>query len=1176
MGKKNKTSIILILLLSIVLSGVNSGFSINIKSKGAEEIANSINKFSDVLPASINIISNKISKLLLFASDSLSDPINFNYRNAIGELFSVLDEANWKIDQNIKEIGYQKDETIEQLKELIDILKESLVDHHGQTLDLLDKRFERGISNALKKLEALKDSSNGVLKEIGEGAHNFLNGLDYYIKVFSFVPFLVLVFLLNDFKKYFGCFMIGSSVFIYGVCLWFYSNGNIYLLFIISLLPTLGYSFYKSFPRVFSKKKITFMVLAIAILAGYANVYHPTFIYKVQNFIDVVTGEKESIQSVVCPIPAFHFIDLDANDNIFVTDIGNRVFKNLQAPLFIHSEIGEFNTFKSSRMTTYKMLMLKDEILDSCEVDSFTIRNNGSECEYGSKTCTKGVWVMAIKISDIDLNKLAPDVRKSVLEKDPKGTILFVDSEGTGDSASGTEKNFLNQIQIAVNSISSSTAFVLQSKVTDSTINELGLLAAFYKSVSNYNDAYDHCNDEKLSKSVSYTAPLLNIIVADGKSLRYELGVGNYRSDQETINLDNSKSFKDFLNYKGSNKNLIHSIQEIVDLWGSKIKSTVVLGASAKETEIFDNLMENNIPKNWEKDNEAATLYSYKYHTLPRIFSTLLSKKVSGREANGQDILDIIDVTKKLLNGIPPNLFNSLNAQSFSGLICETITNITNSWTNLAHSSIRVKFPIESTGGKCFESSNPIQRCSESSFNNEWEKEVKSLNIAICIVSHSASDKSAKDQCIKNVFSTIVEPSRKQSFKENQETCKFKWMTTDWSGCHGACPLSRNRQVYCALEKLPYRRRDGCCEDVPNKPVEVESCNQFTYHWDIGQWSQCSGPCGLEYRSLYCKDCQGNIVNENHCLNQYEKPVQSRSCNPVYEWGATNWVQGSCRRRWFRRRRRLNLIVNLNNNNQYVVGGNTTFTCNSISDAILTIYQSKVNLFQYNVMITRLLPNSNNVLFDGSNGSNGGFINISPPIIGNDSNVQTNLTLSGLSLLLTINNFNFSNLQNTIFSVNQLATFATKYPTNRLVISNSNFKDGSFNNLISNSTFLNCSNSFGFIYSSFSGVYSFTITGCTIYNSNSVFGGAIYATNTNTGRENSQGLISSTEFINNTASIDGGAVYLLNAPVLITSSNFTSGCIFYIQNSNDVTIQYSGIKTVGSNNDADGVILIIC
>lgn len=65
------------------------------------------------------------------------------------------------------------------------------------------------------------------------------------------------------------------------------------------------------------------------------------------------------------------------------------------------------------------------------------------------------------------------------------------------------------------------------------------------------------------------------------------------------------------------------------------------------------------------------------------------------------------------------------------------------------------------------------------------------------------------------------------------------------------------------------------------------------HKWEVGEWGQCSSPCGLstKKRSVVCKDKSGKISNK---CNNAIKPIDTENCvvEPCSLWKASAW--GEC------------------------------------------------------------------------------------------------------------------------------------------------------------------------------------------------------------------------------------------------------------------------------------------
>ncbi|KAL4227652.1 negative regulation of cellular response to hepatocyte growth factor stimulus [Mactra antiquata] len=130
----------------------------------------------------------------------------------------------------------------------------------------------------------------------------------------------------------------------------------------------------------------------------------------------------------------------------------------------------------------------------------------------------------------------------------------------------------------------------------------------------------------------------------------------------------------------------------------------------------------------------------------------------------------------------------------------------------------------------------------------------------------------------------------------NEHLCPARWWKGPWQHCSVSCGENgvHQRTVICvrslgADEQIALDDEACIAEE---KPLETESCKKKepcpgNSTWVVGEWSSCNGnPCGLQYRTIQCKDT--NIGCENN-----EAPISEKSCTdiPCGEWKTTEWTK---------------------------------------------------------------------------------------------------------------------------------------------------------------------------------------------------------------------------------------------------------------------------------------------
>ncbi|EGC37537.1 hypothetical protein DICPUDRAFT_76860 [Dictyostelium purpureum] len=904
-----KNNIIFLIFLILLLATTSQSFLFSGKIKSVEKFSDTLKEISNNLPTNINHGFNRISLLI----PELSNAFESKELDTVAlkdKIISTIESTEKLMDGSINSIGKERMAVFEESKKLILILKESLVESQFQTIDYMEKRFYKGIEKALKESQKWQNLTEKFLNEVGQDIHWFLEGLNTFKKLFYIVFFTVVALTLtisikiNNQNIRFFVFIISFILFITLITI--NTKIDISILFSISLLP---FTF-----LILKFNSTTNFIIFLSILCVGSSIMSTIFPHSLGKFYDSILSGEDPFRATVCPMVSFQLIDIRDDKEIIIPESAVNIFKKLPSPLYLYSEIGDYSTHKSTRLDLYTMMFLKPEIKNNCDLGLFqvkTIKKSGNEGKcVGSRGCTRGIWAQIIKISDIDTKSLSPNLKSAIKKLDPKGTIVLLDSEGSNDP-DGMTDGHLNIVQTILMSITSSFSYTEHLQINENLINKLALLSSFLESLYRFKNSLDECNTNEMAYTNGISSkkwtdfPKINLIFSNSANLALELNL-NFDNETELINsLDTTKllySYLNEVNFKKEDK-YKESIQTIKRVWGNGAKSSVVLTATKNEVKFFLEELSDavDIPDELTYSSEAGAIYSISNQVLPMVINSLSSKIYMGKEANGADILKIIDESKGVIfKSISASAFSSYSSSEFTNLLGEQANQYKNNWIQETRNRVTPLLPIETSNQECYESSS--NRCEPSKLDEILKPDKKSLNVGICTLL-AGSPNNDKTNQIVNKIKSDTQPLLEELHQKNQNLCKFRWVEGQWGPCDGHCLLNKKREIHCALDSKPNQpRKDICCDG--HKPHNIESCGKRSYHWAYQNWGECSGVCGVQYRRVDCIACDGTISDSSMCSN-IPKEIDSQPCNPIFTWETSEWRNvGRCRRTGIRRRRR--------------------------------------------------------------------------------------------------------------------------------------------------------------------------------------------------------------------------------------------------------------------------------
>lgn len=124
----------------------------------------------------------------------------------------------------------------------------------------------------------------------------------------------------------------------------------------------------------------------------------------------------------------------------------------------------------------------------------------------------------------------------------------------------------------------------------------------------------------------------------------------------------------------------------------------------------------------------------------------------------------------------------------------------------------------------------------------------------------------------------------------------YSWSISDWTACGVTCGGGTQTRTVVCKDSNGVTTPDGRCPGT--KPATSQICNaqacEVDYSWLIGEWTNCSAPCGggTRSRSVVCKFKDGATAEETRCPTP--KPTLQETCNTEvcpnsYSWNTTEW-----------------------------------------------------------------------------------------------------------------------------------------------------------------------------------------------------------------------------------------------------------------------------------------------
>ncbi|XP_076465203.1 uncharacterized protein LOC143296987 isoform X2 [Babylonia areolata] len=179
-----------------------------------------------------------------------------------------------------------------------------------------------------------------------------------------------------------------------------------------------------------------------------------------------------------------------------------------------------------------------------------------------------------------------------------------------------------------------------------------------------------------------------------------------------------------------------------------------------------------------------------------------------------------------------------------------------------------------------------LSECSMTCGGGTQETEV------VCVLTSSATQVAVTPENCHNALKPRV-----QRVACNNMPCPPGWVAGEWSECSATCGggtqarRAECRQRFSAALDLSVSA-SHCPADA--KPAVSQQCsNQPCSQWRVGDWAQCSAPCGggERRRTVQCVDGQGVQIPAAYCSPD-ERPADTQPCNTQScdsQWWHTHW-----------------------------------------------------------------------------------------------------------------------------------------------------------------------------------------------------------------------------------------------------------------------------------------------
>jgi hypothetical protein len=583
----------------------------------------------------------------------------------------------------------------------------------------------------------------------------------------------------------------------------------------------------------------------------------------------------------VCPY-WFSFYDKNANGELAKNDEGFKEFSSLEGPLYVFSIIGEFGTGKTSLINAMLALLLRGTYMeDTCKYTPAEVHRPGKV--NADEGVTKGISFLSLDLDELNINAMPASIRNQLLPK--KGKIILLDTEGDGEPGH-SKTTFATQHILSV--VMSSVTIMKTEKIfTDKDQDQLRLLEQLVYGTEKLLSSLDGCtlkadlpdSNEPVLSLVTHepTSSFFPKLIITPKDSRYVLGNLN-----NTVNVGDDESIVEvYPNATLDATRVLHTKFKISNTLRSVANYFALLppthGIPFVCTPELQALKEPNVLSNCWQCGKACgygLAYSVANYFLPHVLS-FPPKKLSGKLTNGKALVELVD---RLFN--MKELKNLVNVVTNSGTLETAAVSLKGDFLK-SSSDRKNKLPVEDPN--CERIWKPHESyCKHEDFLKMWQKEAQATIDAVCNLKTFAE--SATSKTIKTIVSDLQEDYR-NLWKTNVAQCSYSWRQEDTTPgvCTDTCPGYRGNKVTCKSSQ-GNARAETCCSHLP-KPHAI-SCNQYTYGWDHGDWSECTGSCSTQKRDVYCKRCDKAHVDDNFCDSKI-KPSSSQLCRRTYQWKST-------------------------------------------------------------------------------------------------------------------------------------------------------------------------------------------------------------------------------------------------------------------------------------------------
>ncbi|KAM9992891.1 hypothetical protein ACTFIY_010334 [Dictyostelium cf. discoideum] len=620
--------------------------------------------------------------------------------NESSDIYENIEFINLKVQQ-IKENNNNND-----LKEIITIIKNTFFKMDRFNKIAIEMKIKHCILKCLDLIKRDWEKSNNQNSKL---IFDYLNGYDKYIShievdyIFVLVYSALSLYLLKVFKElniYIKLIFLSIPFLI--------NNSNNDFLICVTLypivLPIIHYPIYKLLSRdCISIQRLMSLTFKFIFIICLINLHTSSIVYF---YIRMPNDNK--LLSLKCPCNTFQLIDIKSSnggiefDEIVVTNEGSKYLAYNTNPFYIYSEIGEFNTYKSTRFNVYYNILTSQLSQQYCRSNTFKTRNSKeSTCKSGQHGCTRGVWLKEMYVSHINIELLTNDQLKNQIKSmDQNGVILFLDNEGSGEIGNTVKETLLIIYSLLIH-ISSSVSFVSNQLIRDLQRNEI----AFQSELIYLFNQLRNNELPPLSDNFWMNLPILNILINDSSRLKIKNfnkneeynyyydddDDGNNDNDQVIINeqkipttslqeieyytkkLNQTKSFYELLD--NGIKNGMNHWDIINQIWGENIKVIASLPATEKEKQLFfkndysnvkdDKSLLNLLLNNYKHGN----VFSLNNIILPTIFESFskngFKKHLNGNQVTGNSLLEFINNFLKLSKKVPQNFTIDLTFEEF-------------------------------------------------------------------------------------------------------------------------------------------------------------------------------------------------------------------------------------------------------------------------------------------------------------------------------------------------------------------------------------------------------------------------------------------------------------------------------------------------------------------------------